>query len=248
MPGHHRLADSVRNRVPSLPGDASRRLLLGMGAAAVALAALPVRASGIGGSDALAALRAALEQGADAAVAQLGASGGFANDPKWRIPLPEALRKSEKLLRFAGQGEALDTLETTMNDAAERAVARARPLLSAAIRDMEVSDAQRILTGGDDSVTGYFREKTETELDAEFRPVVGQQLESLDVAKQYDAIAGRGAKFGLVKEDAATLDGYVTGKAIDAVYAMIAEKERAIRADPISAGSDVLKRVFGAIR
>jgi len=228
--------------------DTSRRLVLGIGCATFALVAMPLRAAGIGQSDALAAVRAALEKGADAAVAQLGTSGGFANDPKWRIPLPEALRKSEKLLRLAGQGGALDTLEATMNDAAERAVSRAKPLLSAAIRDMQVSDAQRIITGGDDSVTAYFRGKTETGLDAEFRPVVSSQLQSLGVAKQYDAIAGRGAKFGLVKEDAATLDGYVTGKAIDAVYAMIAEKERAIRADPISAGSDVLKKVFGSIR
>ncbi len=233
---------------PAAAGGCSRRLVLGLGCASLALVALPAWAAGVGQADALAAVRGALEKGADAAVSQLGAAGGFANDPKWRIPLPGALEKSEKLLRFAGQGEALDALEASMNTAAEQAVSRAKPLLSAAIRDMKVSDAQRILTGGDDSVTGYFREKTETALGEEFRPVVSSQLQSLGVAKQYDAIAGRGAKFGLVKEDAASLDGYVSGKAIDAVYAMIAEKERAIRADPISAGSDVLKRVFGAIR
>src|SRR5690606_16023828 len=121
---------------------------------------------------------------------------------------------SEKLLRFAGQGDALDSLEATMNDAAERAVSRAKPLLYSAIRDMSVADAQRILTGGDDSVTGYFREKTESALGEEFRPVVSSQLQSLGVAQQYDAIAGRGAKFGLVDADAASLDGYVTGRAI----------------------------------
>lgn len=229
--------------------DSSRRRMLGMACVSLALVALPARAAaGIGRADALAAVRGALEKGADAAVSQLGSAGGFTNDPKWRIPLPAALEKSEKLLRFAGQGEALDALEASMNTAAEQAVSRAKPLLSAAIRDMKVADAQRILTGGDDSVTGYFREKTESALGEEFRPVVSGRLQSLGVARQYDAIAGRGAKFGLVKEDAASLEGYVTSRAIDAVYAMIAEKERAIRADPLSAGSDVLKRVFGAIR
>lgn len=231
-----------------LAGVAGRRLVLGAACAVLLLGALPSRVIGIGQTDALAAVRGALEKGADAAVAQLGAHGGFANDPQWRIPLPGALRKSEKLLRFAGQGDALDSLEATMNDAAERAVSRAKPLLYSAIRDMSVADAQRILTGGDDSVTGYFREKTESALGEEFRPVVSSQLQSLGVAQQYDAIAGRGAKFGLVDADAASLDGYVTGRAIDAVYALIAEKERAIRADPVSTGSELLKRVFGSIR
>lgn len=227
--------------------DPARRFVLAAGAAAATLLALPGMTAAAGG-DALAALRGALEKGADAAVSQLGAQGGFGTGSKWRIPLPDALQKGRKLLKLAGQGEALDQLEASMNQAAEQAVAGAKPLLAAAIRDMSVSDAQKIIQGGDDSVTRYFREKTQGELDAQFRPVVSRELQSLGVAQQYDAIAGHGAKAGLVKADAASLDGYVSGKAIDAVYALIAEQERAIRADPLSAGSEVVKRVFGSLR
>lgn len=242
------LSSFVSRGLPAEP-DGARRLGLKLACASLVLACLPgMAAAAASQGDALTALRTALEQGADAAVGQLGAKGGFANDPKWRIPLPAALEKSKKLLKLAGQGDAIDKLQASMNEAAERAVSGARPLLASAIRDMSVSDAQGILTGGEDSVTQYFRGKTETSLDAQFRPVVSEQLASLDVAQQYDAIAGQGAKVGLVKEDAASLDNYVTGKAMDAIYAMIAEKEREIRANPLAAGSDVVKRVFGALR
>ena len=218
---------------------------------ALLLAPAVAGASGLGAisnADAVGALRQALSKGADAAIAQLGREGGFQNDPKVRIPLPDALQKSEKLLRFAGKGEDLDRLQVAMNRAAEMAVPRSRELMSQAIKSMSVDDAKKILGGGDDSVTRFFRDKTSAALHKDFLPIVGQQVKKLDLAQQYNALAGQGSKLGLVKGDAQTVEGFVTAKALDGLYTMIAEQERALRANPMQAGSQLLGKVFGALK
>jgi hypothetical protein len=48
-----------------------------------------------------------------------------------------------------------------------------------------------------------------------------------------------------MKPEDADIDRYVTGKALDGLYRMIAEEERRIRRDPIGTGSAILKKVFG---
>ena len=55
-------------------------------------------------------------------------------------------------------------------------------------------------------------------------------------------------QLGLIKKDQSTIEGYVTQKALDGLYLMIAEQEKAFRQNPMGAASDIVKRVFGAIR
>lgn len=50
----------------------------------------------------------------------------------------------------------------------------------------------------------------------------------------------------LLSGDATDLDDYVTGKALDGLFLMIAAKEKKIREDPLARGTDLLKKVFGA--
>jgi len=194
------------------------------------------------------AVRAALTRGADAAVGKLGVPGGFLNNPEVRIPLPEGLRQGERVMRMIGKGAELDGLKKAMNQAAERAVPQARTMLVKAVKAMTVEDAKAILTGGDDSVTQFFRSKTEADLTAQFLPVVAEQVSKLGLARSYDRLAGQGAKFGLVDKDAATMDRYVTARALDGLYLMIAREERALRANPLQAGSQLLGKVFGLLR
>jgi hypothetical protein len=52
-------------------------------------------------------------------------------------------------------------------------------------------------------------------------------------------------QFGLVKSEDATIEQYVTRKALDGLYHMIGEEEKSLRKNPIGCGSDILKRVFG---
>ncbi|MGH7746749.1 MAG: DUF4197 domain-containing protein [Candidatus Dormibacteria bacterium] len=197
--------------------------------------------------DAAGGLRAALSEGIDTAVSQLGANNGFLNDPKVAIPLPPALEKADRALRMIGMSGEADELRATMNHAAEQAVAQAKPVFEQALRHMTLSDAKAILTGGDDAGTQYFRRTTRTQLTAKFRPIVAGETAKLQLASKYDQVAGKAAQFGLISAQNANLDDYVTGKALDGLFSRIADEERAIRKNPLGQASSLIKKVFGAL-
>lgn len=226
-----------------------RSVLSSAGVWCLGLVTLPATgwAAAFSSKDATAALRAALDKGAEVAVSQLGAHNGFLNNERVRIDLPSPLDQAAPLLQAMGRGKQLQQLTEAMNHAAEQAVALARPLLSKAIKDMSVQDAVGILQGGDNAVTAYFARKTREPLTVQFQPVVNRSLEKLSVTQRYNDLAGKAQQFGLLKGQGATLQDHVTGKALDALYMVIGEEERKIRQDPVGTGSALLKKVFGAL-
>jgi Protein of unknown function (DUF4197) len=193
-------------------------------------------------------LRTALEKGALAAVSLLGRTDGFLGNDKVRIPLPGYLDDAAKLLKTLGQGKRVDELLTSMNRAAEAAVPMAKDLLVGAVKSMSVTDAKKILSGGDTSVTGFFAEKTREPLGVKFLPVVTKATEKVGLAAKYNRVAAKAQGLGLVKKEEANIQQYVTGKSLDGLYFMIGEEEKKIRKDPVGTGSDILKKVFGSIR
>lgn len=197
--------------------------------------------------DANGGLKEALTQGAEQAVELLGKKDGFLGNGKVKIPLPDTLKKAEKLLRAMGKGDEADELVVAMNRAAEAAVPEAKQLLVDAVKTMSVADAKKILTGGDTAGTEYFKGKTAAKLKQKFLPIVQQAISKVGLAQQYDQFAGQAAQFGLIKKDNAKLENYVTGKALDGLYLMIAEEEKAIRKDPVGAAGSLAKKVFGAL-
>lgn len=58
-------------------------------------------------------------------------------------------------------------------------------------------------------------------------------------------MAGKASGFGLLKKEDADLNSYVTGKALDGLFLIIGEEEKKLRKDPLGAGSELLKKVFG---
>jgi hypothetical protein len=117
----------------------------------------------------------------------------------------------------------------------------------AAVRKMSLQDAKKILTGGDDSVTQFFRAKTAAPLALKFLPIVKRATDRVGLAERYDQFAGQGVKLGLIKGDSASIEQYVTDKALDGLYLMIGEEERAIRQNPAAAASAIVSKVFGAL-
>ena len=192
-------------------------------------------------------LKEALTRGADVAVAQLGKPDGFMGDRRVKIPLPESARAAEKMMRTLGMKKQADELIETMNRAAEMAVVEAKPILSNAVKSMSFDDARGILTGGDDAATQYFKRVTSNDIAAKFLPIVKQATAKVDLAGQYNQYAGKAAKLGLLDKKDADLDSYVTHKAMDGLFLMIAEQEKAIRKDPVGTGSSLLKKVFGSL-
>lgn len=198
--------------------------------------------------DQVTSLKKALTQGAETAVKNLAKENGYLGNDKVRIPLPESLQKVDGALRKFGMGKYADELVTSMNRAAEAAVPEAKTLLTGAVKKMTVEDAKGILTGSDDAATQYFRKNTETALAGKFKPIINKAMLKVKVAEKYDQFAGKGAKFGLVEERDAKLDDYITRKAMDGLFLMMAEQEKAIRANPLQATGSLAKKVFSAIK
>ena len=218
--------------------------LLGCGAGG---AAFGVALNAISNADASAGLKKALDQGIDLAVSKLGVKDGFLKNPKVKIPLPPKLAKAEGLMRTLGMGSQADELVTAMNRAAESAVPESKVLLKQALKQMSLADAKKILTGGDDSATQYFRRVTYAPLQVKFAPIVKRATEKVKLGQAYDQVAKKGVTLGLLKPGDASLQSYVTDKTLDGLYLMMAEEERAIRKDPLGQASSLLKKVFGAL-
>lgn len=204
--------------------------------------------SGISNTDQVGGLKQALTQGAETAVASLAKENGYLGNDKVRIPLPDSLKKADSLLRTVGMGKYSDELAISMNHAAEAAVPEARALLIGAVKNMTVTDAKDILTGGNDAATLYFRKNTETQLAGKFKPIVSKSMQKVKLAEKYDQFAGRGVQFGVVDQKDAKLDDYITRKALDGLFLMMAEQEKAIRANPMQAAGTLAKKVFSAIK
>jgi len=132
-------------------------------------------------------------------------------------------------MRRFGMGKYADELIVTLNRAAEAAVPEAQQLFVDAVRQMSVQDAKGVLTGGDTAGTQYFRRTTEETLRSRFLPVVQRTTARVGLAQKYNQYAARGVRVGLVDAADANLDDYVTRKALDGLYFMVAEEERKIR-------------------
>lgn len=214
------------------------------------LAASPAQAgiADITNADAASGLKQALTDGSAAAVKLLGAENGYFANPKVKIPLPPSLQKIESGLRMMGMKKQADELVLSMNRAAEAAAPEAKQLLVDAVKKMSVQDAKTILTGGDTAATDYFRRTTQAQLTQRFLPIVKKATDRVGLAQQYNSLAGQGVALGLVKQDDASIETYVTRKALDGLYLMIAEQEKSFRQNPVGASSAIVKKVFGALR
>lgn len=226
------------------------RSIVGALTALVILTPWPAAAAdlaSLSNQEATTGMRDALVQGAGKAVELLGRPGGFLENPKVKIPLPDSLRRIESGLRLMGMKDDADKLVVSMNRAAESAVPEAQALLVDAVKKMSVQDAKRILTGGDTAATDYFRRATSAQLTERFLPIVTQWTQKVGLAQQYNGLVDRGAQLGLVGKDE-RIENYVTRKALDGLYLTIAEQERALRRDPVGAATGAAKKVFEVLR
>jgi hypothetical protein len=202
-------------------------------------------------------LKEALSKGVQKAISGLGREDGFLKNLDVKIPLPESLKKAESAARLAGQGHLADDFIVSMNRAAEQAVPQAISVLADSISKMSIADAQAILKGPDDAATQYFRRTSETNLVEKFRPIVTKATDSVGVTQKYKQLTGTfgaaqslGGLFGGSKKSASAgamdVDGYVTQKALEGLFKMVAAEEKAIRANPAARTTDLLKKVFGS--
>jgi len=190
-------------------------------------------------------LKEALEVATGNAVAQTGTEGGYFDNEKIKILMPEQLQSLDKGLRMIGYGPQIDEFVLSMNRAAEKAAPAAKEIFLDAIGEMTIDDARKILAGSDTAATDYFQEKTTDELTSVFKPTVSSSMNEVGATKKYKDLVGEYQDIPFASQINLDLDDYVTRKAVDGLFVVVGEQEKKIRTMPAARVSDLLKEVFG---
>ncbi|WP_137401177.1 DUF4197 domain-containing protein [Echinicola rosea] len=192
-------------------------------------------------------LKEALEKGISEGVGIAGKKDGYLGNELLRIGLPEDVQKVESTLRKIGLGAEVDKVITTINRGAEDAAKEARPIFISAIKQMTIQDAWSILKGDDDAATQYLQRTTTEQLTALFKPHVQESLDKVGATRYYGDLVNSYNTFPTTnKKLDPDLNSYVTDRAIEGLFKLIAEEEKAIRENPLERTSSILKRVFAA--
>jgi hypothetical protein len=218
--------------MPSLPGSSTNSGSLG---------------AGLDDSQIASGLKDALSVGTKKAVTLVDHPGGYLDNEAIKILLPKNLQPVEKMARSAGQGPKIDDFIASMNHAAESAAPEAEAIFAAAVREMSIDDARKLLNGGDTSITGYFKSKTSADLTTAFRPHVEAAMKANGVTEKYDALQAQAPKISFMGGGGSGFDinKYVVEKAFDGLFYMLAQQEKDIRSNPAARTTGLLKSVFG---
>lgn len=202
--------------------------------------------TGITENEAGQGIKEALSQGLVKAVLHFNQTDGFFKDALYKILLPPDAKKIENTLRDLGFNSMVDKAILQINRGAEDAAGYAKPIFVDAIKSMTLSDAIGLVRNGDTSATHFFREKTTGKLLAAFLPVIKSSLDKVDATKYYGDIVTKYNNFPLtMKKINPDLANFVTTKATDALFDMVAVEERNIRTNFAARTTDILKKVFG---
>ena len=189
-------------------------------------------------------LKEALSKGAEAAAAKVSATDGFFKNEAIKLLWPEDAKKVEAKLRSMGMNKLCDDFTLSINRAAEEACKKAAPIFIKAITSMTVKDAMGILRGNDRAATDYLQRTTSNALRLAFQPEIEKALQQVNATKYWTDIASIYNKIPLVTPVTTDLPGFVTDKAMAGLFVYVAEKEAAIRNNPLERTTEILKRVF----
>ncbi|HNU88730.1 MAG TPA: DUF4197 domain-containing protein [Ferruginibacter sp.] len=208
---------------------------------------LPQSTGAVTEAEAADGIKEALSQGLAGAVLKLNKEDGFFKDAFYKILIPEDARKVENTLRDLGLGSMVDKAILQINRGAEDAAGYAKPIFVNAIKNMSIGDAIGLVKNGDTSATHFFREKTTEQLIAAFTPVIKASLDKVNATKYYGDMVNKYNSIPLVKKINPDLTGYVTMKATNALFDLVAKEEKNIRSNFAARTTDLLKKVFGGI-
>ena len=195
-------------------------------------------------------LKEALNVGVKKGVEKASASGGFFKNDLIRIPFPpEAKNVKDKALKM-GLDSKVQKFEAILNKAAEEACKTAAPIFINAITNMSVSDGFNILNGKDNAATIYLKNQTSRELYKLFIQEVIIAMEKVKLTVYWNPLVIKYNQTTRLtgKEKVETdLNKYVTDRAIDGIFKLIASQEKEIRKNPMQRTSDILKKVFSTL-
>jgi len=210
------------------------------------LSNLPGVGGGVTEGEAGEGIKEALGQGLVKAVLKLNKQDGFFGDAVYKILMPQDAQKVVNTLRDLGLGNLVDKAVMAINRGAEDAVGFAKPIFVDAIKSMTLSDAIGLVRNGDTSATHFFRVKTTDRLIAAFSPVIKSSLDKVDATKYYGDVINTYNNFPTTfKKINPDLGSFVTQKATDALFDLVAKEEVNIRQNIVARTTDLLRKVFG---
>ncbi len=221
-------------------------------------------------STATSGVKEALSLSAKQAVSLLGKEGGYLNNAAVKIPLPASMKPVATAAEKLGGKSYVDDFVKTMNNAATKSVPKTASILSDTISNMSVEDANAIVSGSNTAATDYFKTKAGTKLLSAIMPIIKESIKESQVMNSYQSLkgfaGGGNATSGLtnnamvgqassiakglgmgdsVPSGDEDIEDYIGRKTLDGLFYMIAEKEKALRSNPMASGSSIIQQVFG---
>jgi hypothetical protein len=180
-------------------------------------------------SEVASGLKSALEIGIGNGADALSKTDGYFKDEMLKILWPEEAVKVENTLRDVGLGNLCDDVILSFNRAAEAAASEAKPIFVNAIKEMTFQDAMNILLGEKDAATQYLKDKTSAQIQEAFSPVIDDKLAAVGATRYWGQAAEAYNKIPFVKPVETDIVAYVTDRAMDGLFKVVADEEAKIR-------------------
>lgn len=218
--------------------------------------------NGIPPINVLAKVKETLSLGVNQALLALGKEEGFFNNRATRIQLPSSLKTVATVVENLGGKSYVDDFVKTMNAAATKAIPKTASILNDTIASMSIEEAQAIVSGKETTTADYFKSKSGTKLLSAITPIIDdsikenyvmrlcQSLKTLidsvlafmtdnALVKQFPGIAQFFGVDDVLPSKSENLDEYIAKKTLDGLFTIIAEKEKALRTNPLGIGSKI---------
>lgn len=216
----------------------------------ISIPTIPAAKPQLSNEEVISGLKEALQLGIEKAVNKSSIVDGFLGNPQIRLPFPpDAIKVKEKALQL-GLNTEVEKFETTLNRAAEEAVKEALPIFKDAILQLSVQDGFKILNGGQGAATNFLKQQTQTALYNAFLPKVKAATSKVGLTAYWNPLITKyntAAKLTGAQQLNPDLDAYITQRAIEGLFVLVAQEEDQIRANPAARITDLLAKVFGSL-
>ncbi len=204
--------------------------------------------SGLTNEEVIAGLKEALTVGTNNSSSNASKEDGFYKNPEIKIPFPKDAEKVKETVESLGMQKQVEEFVLSLNRAAEEAAKESAPIFIDAVKTMTITDGFNILKSSDNAATQYLQDKTTAQLKEKFQPKVHEAIQKVNVTKYWTPLITRyntATQLTGGEKINPDLDAYVTEKAIEGLFKLIAGEELKIRKDPAARVTDLLKKVFG---
>ncbi len=188
-------------------------------------------------------LKGALEQGL---FKGLDAFANPSNNANVLLRLPGEIDKLQNVLQTLGVKTDITQITSKLTAAMGSAMTTAKPIFIQSLKDMSIKDAAKILvTNNNHAATDYFKQNTTANLTQALLPIIDSTIKIQGADKEYQQVVGIYNNIPFVgKKLEPNLSGFIAGRAIDAMFIMIANEEEGIRSKYQLRKTDIVRKVF----